>query len=482
MDEMNNEDTRPVNPRRRKRSQAQIFKETYLPAIIAGVALLLVLIFIIGSVSRGISKRKQEKEASIAASSSAAALKQEQDAEAQRILTQAEALASGYNYSGALDLIDSFSGNISDYEELVQKRQEYSDLRSQMSVWSNPEDVVNLSFQLLIADPARAFADDDYGESYQNNFVTITEFGNILQQLYNNGYMLVDLDDIVTTKTNEAGVEEIVARTLYLPQGKKPLMITQTNVNYYTYMVDSDDDGEPDQGGAGFASRLILDDSGKITCEMVGADGTTLTGAYDLVPLLDAFIAEHPDFSYNGAKATLAVTGYDGLFGYRTNPSVKETKGEEYYNQQVQGATAIIQALRADGYELACYTYDNLDYGGTEVEGITSDLASWTSEVTPILGQTDILVFAQNSDIAEAGSVYSGPAYEALKSVGFRYFLGFCGTSGKSWTVVDSNMFRQGRLMVSGANMSSNSEWFTDLFDVSTVLDPARGTSSDTAE
>ena len=49
-------------------------------------------------------------------------------------------------------------------------------------------------------------------------------------------------------------------------------------------------------------------------------DGTVVTGSFDLVPLLEDFIAEHPDFSYKGARAVLAFTGYQGVLGYRTDP------------------------------------------------------------------------------------------------------------------------------------------------------------------
>ena len=42
-------------------------------------------------------------------------------------------------------------------------------------------------------------------------------------------------------------------------------------------------------------------------------------GKYDLVPILDRFVEEHPDFSYRGAKAILALTGYNGVLGYRTD-------------------------------------------------------------------------------------------------------------------------------------------------------------------
>ena len=56
------------------------------------------------------------------------------------------------------------------------------------------------------------------------------------------------------------------------------------------------------------------------------ADGTVVTGDYDVVPILDSFIKEHPDFSYHGRKGILAMTGYDGVLGYRTDGAYKSKK------------------------------------------------------------------------------------------------------------------------------------------------------------
>ena len=466
------ENTRPVNPRRKKKSQLQIFKEAYLPAVIAGVALLLILIFVIGSITRAVKKHKVEKDASIAASSSVAAQEAAWQAEADKLLAQAAEQAAGYDYVGAIDTIDSFSGDISAYEDLMNKRTEYVNAQSQMTEWSDPSDVTNLSFQMLVADSARAYADEDYGSAYESNFITTTEFQKILEQLYANGYMLVSYDNFITTTTNADGTVSYTSRSLYLPSGKKPLMITQTNVNYCLYMVDGDDDGYADKDGAGFASRLVVGADGKITCEMVDAEGNTVTGAYDLVPILDAFIEAHPDFSFGGAKATLAVTGYNGLFGYRTDSDSKERLTAEEYNAELQGAAAIINALRADGYTFACYTYSNIGYGDEELTAIQEDLASWNSEVTPLLGQTDILVYAMNSDIGDTGA-YSGDKFNALRSAGFKYFIGFC-TSGDRWVNIETDYIRQGRIMVTGSNLEDNATWFSGMFDAASVLDSTR--------
>ena len=70
MEELRNDTPRPINPRRRKRSKMKIFKEAYLPVIIAGLALVLIIVFIIGSISRSVQKKNAAIEESIAASSS----------------------------------------------------------------------------------------------------------------------------------------------------------------------------------------------------------------------------------------------------------------------------------------------------------------------------------------------------------------------------------------------------------------------------
>ena len=49
-------------------------------------------------------------------------------------------------------------------------------------------------------------------------------------------------------------------------------MITETMVNYFNYMVDSNKDNEPDAGGDGFAYRLIVDSNGDIKAQMVDSN------------------------------------------------------------------------------------------------------------------------------------------------------------------------------------------------------------------
>lgn len=457
-------DNRPVMRRRRKRSKMKIFKEAYLPAVLAAGVVVLIIVFISGAIGSTNKKNQEDLDASIAASIAQQEAYEALAQQAEKLMDEAAFLAADYDYTGALAVLDRFTGNRSEFPALNALYEAYTEEKNNLVAWSNPSMIPNLSFQLLIADPNRAFSDPVYQNSFDRNFVTTEEFSKILTSLYENGYILVRLDDIMEV-TNTG----YTAKALYLPAGKKPLLLTQTNVNYNLYLVDSDNDMVADKGGCGFASRLVLDSNGNITCEMVDASGNLVTGAFDLVPILDDFVTAHPDFSYRGAKATLALTGYNGLFGYRTHSAAKDKLGEAAYVQEVAGAKAIAEALTENGYSLACYTYGNIGYGSREQNAIEADINLWKAEVSPLLGHLDTLVFAQNSDIATGAGNYSGEKFQFLLQAGFQNFLGFC-TSGTPWANLTEDYMRMGRLMVSGNNIRNHADWFEGIFDCTDLL------------
>lgn len=469
MDEMQNTPTRPVNPRRRKRTKMDIFKESYLPAIIVAAALVFMLITIIGSSIQNSQRKKLSQQGTSASVGNTVQETEPQASEAQRLIQEADALAADYYYDEAIAKVKEYSGKVSDDPELMAAFQKYCNLKAEAVAWDDPAKVLNLSFQMLIVDPLRAFSDESYGTSYNKNFITVDEFKIILDQLYNNGYVLVSTEDMVTK--NADGTFQ--SNTIYLPEGKKPLIITQNQVNYYEYMIDSNDDHLPDSGGAGFASKLIVDENGKILNEYVDKNGNTLTGEYDLIPILNSYIDSHPDFSYQGAKAIISVSGEEGVFGYRTQPAAKDWL-KENYNQEVASAKKVAQALRDNGYEIACYTYGNISYGKYDLSTIQKDLNSWKNEVTPILGQVDILVYAQENDLTQ-NTPYSGEIFNALMDAGFRYYYGFC-QEGKSWAYMGSDYFRQARIMVKGYSLKYKASWFNGILKPIEILSSTRGT------
>ena len=354
---------------------------------------------------------------------------------------------------GAIAVLDGFGNRIYDFDELLELRDSYESALENMVAHSG-SDVVHLSVQVLIADASRAFADKNYGSGYKKNFITTDEFRNLLSQLYAGGYVLVDMDDLVEVRTDESGNTFYSEKSVLLPPGKKPLMLTQTQVNYYTYMVDPNEDGIPDANGAGFASKLILNGD-QLTNEMVTTDGETVTGSFDMVPILEEFLVANPGFSYHGARAILAVTGYNGIFGYR--------------GDSLSEVTPVLDALRARGYKIAYYTYYNTSYAQASAEKITDEGARWNRNITPVLGQTEYMVYALSGDIAKASTAYSGNKFQALQDLGLRYYLGFC-TDGKPWFLVDTSYVRMGRILANAENLLTHPEWFAGICDPAAVL------------
>jgi len=462
--ELREEPQDPNNPRRRrKKSRQQIFKEVYLPPIIICVSLILVLTFTIGSVSNFITQKQADRAAQqsqILESQSAAA---QEEVLYQQTMDRATALAAGYNYKEAIDLLESF-GDMTKYPEMQAKRAEYVNTMSQLVEHKDVSTIPNLSFHVLIHDLARAMQDtDNLKGNYNRNFVSTAEFTKILQHLYANGYVLVDFDSITGSNVDATGSEMFFPNSIYLPADKKPIMITETMVNYFAYMIDGDGDGVADAKGDGFASKLVIQGD-TIKAEYVDGTGQTLVGDYDLVPILENFIQEHPDFSYQGARATLAVCGYEGVFGYRTNTSYIATKGNDYYNNEVNQASAVANKLREMGYTIACYTYGNEDYSGWTANQISADMQQWTQQITPVLGNVDTIVFARAKDIQD----YNGNAFQVLYTSGFRYFVA---NGTQPWAEVNTNYVRQKRLMVTGNSMQWYPNQFTGMFDCAAILD-----------
>lgn len=458
---------KPMSPMRR-------FKNEQLPKLILGATAIVMAIFIIGSVSRAISTHLKNRDDRVDASNEAKTKEQQELEQVQTVLREAQELATGYDYDGAIAMLESFkqsfTGDITKYQDVDTRLSSYNQAKSQLVAHNDPGAITNLSFNVLIADPARAFNDSELGGKYNMNFVTTDEFQRILEQLYANNYVLVDMDCFITETSYEDGSTSLSAKTLYLPDGKKPIMITETLANYPLYMIDSDDDGVADKDGAGFASRLVLQ-NGQIKAEMVNSAGETVVGDYDLVPILESFIEEHPDFSYQGARAILATTGEEGVFGYRINKSVIESKGQAYYDEQVAGAKKIADALRDAGYEIACHTYSFMDYSAKNATEIKADIDKWTSEIVSVIGEVDTIVYIRNTDIQSAGT-YTGNKYNVLDDAGFRFFIS---GGSKSSANVTTDYVRQNRVTVSGTQMAHTATMYTNFFDAKAVLNSQRG-------
>ena len=158
--------------------------------------------------------------------------------------------------------------------------------------------VPHLSFDSLVVNAEAAGSDR----------MTVDEFNQILQLLYDNDYILVSIRDLANVTENSDGSVSIAAAELELPEGKKPFVLSQNDVSYPLTLP-----------AGGYATRLLVNESGNLVSEYQQTDGTVVTGAYDVISCLEAFLEEHPDFSWQGAKGIIGITGRSGILGYRTD-------------------------------------------------------------------------------------------------------------------------------------------------------------------
>ena len=391
--------------------------------------------------------------------------------EADSPLEQASLMAAQYDYDKAIELLKSQP----DYDSNTDMQNAVSEYENTKAACTEYplEQITHVFFHTLIKDTSKAFDGDSDSDGYNQYMTTIDEFNKIIQSMYDKGYVMVSPHDMATV--NEDGT--MSRGSIMLPPGKIPFVLSQDDVSYYHYM-----------DGDGFASKLVIDENGDVKNEYIEDDGSVSTGDYDMVPLIDTFVKEHPDFSYHGRKGILAMTGYDGVLGYRTDIAYKTGKNLQDdqkkflrdhpdfdYKQEVKNAKKVAAAMKAEGWEFASHTWGHKNVASTSLKDLKRDTKKWKNYVAPVLGKTDMIIFAFGADIGSWEGYSSDNAkYEFYKSQGYRYF---CNVDSSQYFVqITDDYFRQGRRNLDGYRMYYNPEMLSDLFDVSEVWDSSRPT------
>jgi len=224
--------------------------------------------------------------------------------------------------------------------------------RVRLVAWHGP--VEQLFVHPLVLRPRLAFTTDSLGQGFADYFITAREFGRILDQLWRNGWTLVD-------------PRRVAAGDVRVPPGRKPLVLQEDDVNYYAYF-----------NGRGLASRLVVAPDGTVKAEYDGR----LTDE-DVVPMTDAEVALHPEFSADGAKGLLAVTAYEGFFGEH---NLKDPAAR----QRLQ---TLVRALESTGWVIASHTYGHINLSADSLSVIARDTARWKAAAAGLLGPVNILVY-----------------------------------------------------------------------------------------
>lgn len=387
-----------------------------------------------------------------------AKVEEEQALEQRRqLIASADQLAFGYDYDAAIEKITSYEG-YEQIEEMANAVVRYEEEKKSLvpyGAFEGIDEISHVFFHSLIADTKKAFDGDYMSNGYNYWMTTVDEFNRMLEQMYESGYVLVSIHDIAHEEVQADGSTKMVAGEILLPEDKKPFVLSQDDVNFYEYMQKD-----------GFAKRIVIDENGYPACEIVQDGVTSVARDYDVVPILEKFIEEHPDFSYRGARGIIGVTGYEGVMGYRTNETDSET-----YDEDLKQAIETANRLKEIGWEFASHSYGHGHMGQKSADYVASDSKHWDSAIASIVGDTDIYLFPYGEDIQEGVGNYSGEKYETLYSYGFRYF---CGVYAYPWIQVKDAYVRMTRRNLDGFTMHFHPERLEDLFDVETTIDEAR--------
>lgn len=389
----------------------------------------------------------------------------------KKVLTTAKAKAAQYDYDGAIRLLQKDNAYV--YNVHFQKAAEKFQKKKDKCVAWSPDQVTHIFYHSLIVDTSKAFDGDYKTDGYNQVMTTMDEFNKITQKMYDKGYVMVNLYDL-------AGLDEngnMKAKTIYLPKGKIPFVLSQDDVCYYH-----------SQDGDGIATKLVIDEEGKVRNEYVQDDGSTVIGDYDVVPLIDRFVEEHPDFAYHGHKGIVALTGYNGILGYRTDISYqtrpddlnddKKAWLEEHpdFNLETEraGAKQVADAMKAEGWTFASHTWGHKNMSTISMERLITDTENFKENVDPLIGGTDIIIFAFGADINTGGEYTGDEKFDYLKSQGYDYYCNV--DSNRYFVQITDQYFRMGRRNVDGYRMYYNPDLLSDLFDASLVFDPSRPT------
>ena len=358
----------------------------------------------------------------------------EKTAAISNALNTANQLSQGYYYDEALQVLAD-SGYES--EEILHTKQEIEAKKDTLKEYDGQ--FYHVFFHSLVIYPELAFDEDYKAEGYDMWMTTVSEFQAMLPQLYERGFILYPMNLIRE------------GQPVMLPEGKKPLVISIDDVNYYDYMA-----------GDGFAERLVVDENGGIVCEAITPEGETiLTYDGDVMPILDKFVAEHPDFSFQGAKGVVAVTGYEGAFGY----NFIKAEGDEKEALMAE-ATKVAQALKETGWLIACHSYTHNDYfkdGTVSNENLHYDTNRFKERIYEVVLKPDIYISPFGYHLSEGDERLS-----YLKNMGYDYF---CPVSGAMRTLfTKEGVVIQERFNLDRFNMRNQREFINKtFFDVDSV-------------
>ncbi len=379
----------------------------------------------------------------------------------QPMMNKADHMLANFQYYSAEELLSDLARIFP--EDQIIKSDLYIATSNTSYVEKYTGQVEVLCVKPLIADVKVAF-ELNYLASTESYYITTKEFRKILESLYEKNYCLID----PVTRVDTSNSDFLNLQDIMIPKGKKPLVIILEDFCY-----------TPSRSSYGMCQRLVLNDLGQVCGEYIGANGQTVVSRTgEAIGILDAFVEEHPDFSYNGVKGVITLTGYQSVFGYVTDMDqvddrnrALETAGMAQISpteQDIENNRATVQAiidkLKDSGWIMGSSTYGFINANHCQIETITNDTQKWLDQVGSLTGPVDILVYP-NGDFIRG----SDPRCKYLKDNGFRVLFGAGSTP---YFTYGDNYIYFDRCMLTGDTLRGVD--YSRLFNVSEVYDENR--------
>jgi hypothetical protein len=330
--------------------------------------------------------------------------------------------------------------------------------------------VEHLFFHPVVTYPELAFDGDAKEAGIDEYMVTLEEYNKILQNLYDKDFVIVDMNDVWSEVTGDDGEPHMRRNTLMIPEGKKPIILSYDDVCYYEYMLSN-----------GFTYRLILDKSGDLWSYGLDPSGeVVISQDLDAITILDKFVREHPDFSLNGAKGCLCLTGYEGILGYRTQTDVNDTSAafEENRQREIARVKPIIQRLKDTGWYFASHSWGHISLNTAPLVRAKADADRWMAEVGSLVGPTTLMVYPFGARLDGDDVAQTGPAFKYYQSLGFRVFASV-GIESYSKIKTDISAVICDRMHADGGTLRRNRERYMKFYDAAEVWDDVRPTGGD---
>jgi hypothetical protein len=327
--------------------------------------------------------------------------------------------------------------------------------------------VEHLFFHTVITYPEQAFDGDSEEWGFDEYMVTLDEYNRILQSLYDKHYIIVDMNDVWSEYTTDGGAQRMKRNTLMIPEGKIPIILSYDDLCYYPYML-----------GNGFTYRLILGPDGEIWSYGLDPEGNSVISQdLDTITVLDKFIKEHPDFSLNGAKGCLCLTGYEGILGYRTNTitGAMTEAFEENRLREVARVKPIVEKLKETGWYFASHSWGHIRFETKSLGTVKADAERWQHDVGDIVGPTKLLVYPHGSRLDAGDFTKTGEAFKYYQSLGFRIFASV-GNESFSYIKPDICAVICDRMHADGHTLRAERDRYLKFYDAKEVWDSARPT------